>query len=186
MRHRSAMRAQIYVPKRIIPRNTAPPVPFLAPIRPATAGRALTRRPFADKLKQVNCDHNNTPFATRCWKKAKSWRNGHKMGPSGATRQQGLTDGVGGRGPAHNTRVQPLVCAVSPANTLATPIPLRLTADAIMQDLHRANRLCLFPLAGMPKPLPLCSGCGSGCGSGSGSGSGSGASLPNILSKGCL
>ena len=35
----------------------------------------------------------------------------------------------------HNTRVQPLVCAVSPANTFATPIPLRLTADAIMQDL---------------------------------------------------
>ena len=76
-----------------------------------------------------------TPFATRCSKKAKSWRNGHKMGPSGATRQQGLTGGVGGRGLVHNTRVQPLVCAVSPANTLATPIPLRLTADAIMQDL---------------------------------------------------
>ena len=81
----------------------------------------------------------NTAFATRCSKKAKSWRNGHKMGPSGATRQQGLTGGVGGGGLVHNTRVQPLVCTVSPANTLATPIPLRLTADAIMQDLHQTG-----------------------------------------------
>eukprot|EP01045_Picozoa_sp_COSAG04_P021235 COSAG04_NODE_2261_length_4426_cov_1.913335_7_plen_210_part_00 len=45
------MRAQKFLPKRIISRNTAPPVPFLAPIRSATAGRALTRRPFADRLK---------------------------------------------------------------------------------------------------------------------------------------
>ena len=44
-----------------------------------------------------------------------------------------------GRKQVHNTRVQPLVCAVSPANTLATPIPLRLTADAIMQDLARGS-----------------------------------------------
>jgi hypothetical protein len=73
------------------------------------------------------CPFVNTPFATRCPKKAKSWRNAHKTGPSGATRQQGLTGGVGGRGLVDNTRVQPLVCAVSPANTLATPIPLRLT-----------------------------------------------------------
>ena len=35
----------------------------------------------------------------------------------------------------HNTRVKPLVCTFSPANTLATPVSLRLTADAIMQDL---------------------------------------------------
>ena len=81
----------------------------------------------------------NTAFATRLQEKAKSWRNGHKMGPSGATRQQGLTGGVGGRGLVHNTRVQPLVCAVGPGNTLATPIPLRLTADAIMQDLHQTG-----------------------------------------------
>ena len=85
----------------------------------------------------------NTPFATRCPKKAKSWRNAHKTGPSGATRQQGLTGGAGGRGLVHNTRVQPLVCAICPANALATPIPLRLAADTIMQDLAPAaqNRL---------------------------------------------
>ena len=83
----------------------------------------------------------NTPFATRCPKKAKSCRNAHKTGPSGATRQKGLTGGVGGRGSFHNTRVQPLVCAVSPANTLATPIPLQLTADAIMHAGFAPNRL---------------------------------------------
>ena len=44
------LRAQKWVPKRIISRNTAPPVPFLAPIRSATAGRALTRRPFVDRV----------------------------------------------------------------------------------------------------------------------------------------
>ena len=44
------LRAQKCVPKRIISRNTAPPVPFLAPIRSATAGRALTRRPFVDRV----------------------------------------------------------------------------------------------------------------------------------------
>ena len=81
----------------------------------------------------------DTPFATRCSKKAKSWRNAHKTGAAGATAQLGLTGAVGGRGSVHNTRVQPLVCAVSPANTLATPIPLRLTADAIMQDLHQTG-----------------------------------------------
>ena len=31
--------------------------------------------------------------------------------------------------------VKALVCTFSPANTLATPVSLRLTADAIMQDL---------------------------------------------------
>ena len=36
--------------KRVVSRNTAPPVPFLAPIRSATAGRALTRRPFVDRV----------------------------------------------------------------------------------------------------------------------------------------
>ena len=84
----------------------------------------------------------DTPFATRCSKKAKSWRNGHKMGPSGATRQQGLTGGVGGRELVHNTRVQPLVCAVSPANTLATPIPLRLTVPPTP-----SCRICTKPAA---------------------------------------
>ena len=44
------LRAQKWVPKRIISRNTAPPVPFLAPIRSATAGRTLTRRPFVDRV----------------------------------------------------------------------------------------------------------------------------------------
>ena len=44
------LRAQKFLPKRIISRNTAPPVPFLAPIRSATAGRALTRRPFVDRV----------------------------------------------------------------------------------------------------------------------------------------
>ena len=44
------LRAQKCVSKRIIPRNTAPPVPFLAPIRSATAGRALTRRAFVDRV----------------------------------------------------------------------------------------------------------------------------------------
>ena len=44
------LRAQKWVSKRIISRNTAPPVPFLAPIRSATAGRALTRRPFVDRV----------------------------------------------------------------------------------------------------------------------------------------
>ena len=44
------LRAQKCVSKRIISRNTAPPVPFLAPIRSATAGRALTRRPFVDRV----------------------------------------------------------------------------------------------------------------------------------------
>ena len=44
------LRAQKWVPKRIISRITAPPVPFLAPIRSATAGRALTRRPFVDRV----------------------------------------------------------------------------------------------------------------------------------------
>ena len=44
------LRAQKFLPKRIISRNTAPPAPFLAPIRSATAGRALTRRPFVDRI----------------------------------------------------------------------------------------------------------------------------------------
>ena len=44
------LRAQKFLSKRIISRNTAPPVPFLAPIRSATAGRALTRRPFVDRV----------------------------------------------------------------------------------------------------------------------------------------
>ena len=44
------LRAQKFLPKRIISRNTAPPAPFLAPIRSATAGRALTRRPFVDRV----------------------------------------------------------------------------------------------------------------------------------------
>ena len=45
-----ALRAQKCVSKRIISRNTAPLVQFLAPIRSATAGRALTRRPFVDRI----------------------------------------------------------------------------------------------------------------------------------------
>ena len=44
------LRAQKFLPKRIISRNTAPPVPFLARMRSATVGRALTRRPFADRV----------------------------------------------------------------------------------------------------------------------------------------
>ena len=83
--------------------------------------------------------HRGVEARVRRRKNAKPWRNAHKTGPSGATRQQGLTGGVGGSRLVHNTRVQPLVCTVSPANTLATPIPLRLTADAIMQDLHQTG-----------------------------------------------
>ena len=44
------LRAQKFLSKRIISRNTAPLVQFLAPIRSATAGRALTRRPFVDRV----------------------------------------------------------------------------------------------------------------------------------------
>ena len=44
------LRAQKCVPKRIISRNTAPLVQYLAPTRSATAGRALTRRPFVDRI----------------------------------------------------------------------------------------------------------------------------------------
>ena len=44
------LRAQKFLSKRIISRNTAPLVQFLAPIRSATAGRALTRRPFVDRI----------------------------------------------------------------------------------------------------------------------------------------
>ena len=53
------LRAQKFLPKRIISRNTAPPVPFLAPIRSATAGRALTRRPFVDRV-QVAAQSNGS------------------------------------------------------------------------------------------------------------------------------
>ena len=44
------LRAQKFLSKRIISGNTASSVPFLAPIRSATAGRALTRRPFVDRV----------------------------------------------------------------------------------------------------------------------------------------
>ena len=44
------LRAQKFLSKRIISRNTAPLVQFLAPIRSATAGRARTRRPFVDRI----------------------------------------------------------------------------------------------------------------------------------------
>ena len=39
----------------------------------------------------------NTPFATRCSKKAKSWRNAHKTGAAGATAQLGLPGLLRGR-----------------------------------------------------------------------------------------
>ena len=76
-----------------------------------------------------------SPFATRCSKKAKSWRNAHKTGAAGATAQLGLPGLLRGRKWVHNRVVKALVCTFSPANTLATPVSLRLTADAIMQDL---------------------------------------------------
>ena len=75
------------------------------------------------------------PFATRCPKKAKSCRNAHKTGAAGATAQLGLPGPLRGRNPFQNRVVPALVCTFSPANTLATPVSLRLTADAIMQDL---------------------------------------------------
>ena len=81
----------------------------------------------------------NTPFATRCPKKAKSWRNTHKTGAAGATAQLGLPGLLRGRKLVHNTRIKALVCTFSPANTLATPVSLRHTADAIMQDLHQTG-----------------------------------------------
>ena len=39
----------------------------------------------------------NTPFATRCPKKAKSCRNAHKTGAAGATAQLGLPGLLRGR-----------------------------------------------------------------------------------------
>ena len=146
-RHSMARLSRFYTqPSRELSYLTPLPQPFCEPVR-LFCGREPDELPKdpADPIARHTAPARaflaliNTPFATRCSKKAKSWRNGHKMGPSGATRQQGLTGGVGGRGLVHNTRVQPLVCAVSPANTLATPIPLRLTADAIMQDLHQTG-----------------------------------------------
>ena len=90
-------------------------------------------------LHEIACERGHqfiTPFATRCPKKAKSCRNAHKTGAAGATAQLGLPGRLRGRNPFQNRVVPALVCTFSPANTLATtPIPLRLTADAIMQDL---------------------------------------------------
>ena len=85
------------------------------------------------------CWDFDTPFATRCPKKAKSCRNAHKTGAAGATAQLGLPGPLRGCNPFQNRVVSALVCTFSPANTLATPIPLRLTADAIMQDLHQTG-----------------------------------------------
>ena len=82
----------------------------------------------------------STPFATRCPKKAKSCRNAHKTGAAGATAQLGLPGLLWGRNPFQNRVIQALVCTFSPANTLATPVSLQLTADAIMQDLHGSSR----------------------------------------------
>ena len=63
------LRAQKWVPKRIISRNTAPPVPFLAPIRSATAGRALTRRPFVDRVgnRRVTDDFVSPALSPALW-----------------------------------------------------------------------------------------------------------------------
>ena len=63
------MRAQKFLPKRIISRNTAPPVPFLAPIRSATAGRALTRRPFTDRVgnRRVTDDFVSPQLSPQLW-----------------------------------------------------------------------------------------------------------------------
>ena len=63
------MRAQKWVPKRIISSNTAPPVPFLSPIRSATAGRALTRRPFVDRVvnRRVTDDFVSPQLSPQLW-----------------------------------------------------------------------------------------------------------------------
>ena len=64
-----ALRAQKCVSKRIISRNTAPLVQFLAPIRSATAGRALTRRPFADRVgnRRVTDDFVSQALSPALW-----------------------------------------------------------------------------------------------------------------------
>ena len=63
------LRAQKWVSKRIISRITAPPVPFLAPIRSATAGRALTRRPFVDRVgnRRVTDDFVSAALSVALW-----------------------------------------------------------------------------------------------------------------------
>ena len=63
------LRAQKFLSKRIISRNTAPPVPFLAPIRSATAGRALTRRPFVDRVgnRRVTDDFVSPALSPALW-----------------------------------------------------------------------------------------------------------------------
>ena len=63
------LRAQKCVPKRIISRNTAPLVQFLAPIRSATAGRALTRRPFVDRIgnRRVTDDFVSPALSPALW-----------------------------------------------------------------------------------------------------------------------
>ena len=84
LRSTHTLRAQKWVPKRIISRNTAPPVPFLAPIRSATAGRALTRRPFVDRVgnRRVTDD-----FVSPALSPALSWLSG-----SGVTQRLGFRD----------------------------------------------------------------------------------------------
>ena len=63
------LRAQKWVSKRIISRNTAPLVQFLAPIRSATAGRALTRRPFVDRVgnRRVTDDFVSAALSAALW-----------------------------------------------------------------------------------------------------------------------
>ena len=69
LRSTHTLRAQKFLPKRIISRNTAPPVPFLAPIRSATAGRALTRRPFVDRVgnRRVTDDFVSPQLSPQLW-----------------------------------------------------------------------------------------------------------------------
>ena len=50
MKFTHTVRTQKFLPKRIISRNTAPQVLFLVPTCSATMGRALTRRPFVDRM----------------------------------------------------------------------------------------------------------------------------------------
>ena len=50
MKFNPTLRTQKFLPKRIISRNTAPQVLFLVPTCSATMGRALTRRPFVDRI----------------------------------------------------------------------------------------------------------------------------------------
>ena len=67
---------------------------FLPPQRSGQRGRPIctTRSSLCYLIAKYN-----TPFATRCSKKAKSWRNAPKTGAAGATAQLGLPGLLRGR-----------------------------------------------------------------------------------------